>query len=281
MRLAIIGGDIRMLAAGRLMRECGIECRCFGHGEHARRFAGIISASDIKTAAEGADAVLLPFPCIKNGYINAPLIDTRIRPEDVFLLGDEKTLYLGGGAVSGVKNYVDYAQREDFLLKNAIPTAEGAIAIAINETKTTLKDANALVLGFGRIGGYLAYMLKALGANVTVVARRIESRAKAEMYGINAVGFEDIEAPLKCADILFNTVPYRVLGEKELSALKKGTAVIELASFPGGADEETARVYNVNLIKALGLPGKVAPLSAGKAVFDAATAILTERGLMK
>lgn len=279
MRIAIIGGDMRMIIAGDLLATAGYSCYGFGFGECISKSKSIKPVADIQTAVNGSDAVILPFPCEKDGYLNAPYSQEKIAADDIFSYGNENTLFIGGRLPKNGRNIEDYSEREEFLLRNAVPTAEGAIAIAINETKTTLRNANTVVIGYGRIGHYLATCLKALGANVTVIARRLQSRAQAEISGINAVGFEDIEAPLSAADIVFNTVPVRVLNEKELSALKKGTAIVELASFPGGADEELARVYNINLIKALGLPGKVAPASAGKAVFETVLSILTERGI--
>ena len=50
----------------------------------------------------------------------------------------------------------DYLRREELCLANAVPTAEGAIRIAMEETARTLHGASALVVGYGRIGMALA-----------------------------------------------------------------------------------------------------------------------------
>ena len=55
---------------------------------------------------------------------------------------------------------------------SVISTAEGAINVAINNTKFTLHGANVLVLGFGRVGKVLAQKLQGMGANVYCEARK-------------------------------------------------------------------------------------------------------------
>lgn len=49
---------------------------------------------------------------------------------------------------------------------NAIPTAEGAIQIAMEEMPVTIHGSKALVLGFGRVGKTLAKMLDGIGAKL-------------------------------------------------------------------------------------------------------------------
>lgn len=51
-------------------------------------------------------------------------------------------------------------------IMNAVPTAEGAIQIAMEQTDVTLHGLPVLVIGHGRIGSLLARRLAALGAKV-------------------------------------------------------------------------------------------------------------------
>jgi dipicolinate synthase subunit A len=69
---------------------------------------------------------------------------------------------------------------------------------------------------------------------------------------------------LREADCIFNTVPSMVLPRERLMLLRPGTLVIDLASSPGGVDFEAAKQLGLEAILALGLPGKVAPVSAGR-----------------
>ena len=101
------------------------------------------------------------------------------------------------------------------------------------------------------------------------VAERSPARqALAEGMALPWGSFAELPARLAEADLVFNTVPAPVLGEAELSALRRGTPVIELASAPGGADSEAAAHWGIRLINAPGLPGKEAPLTAARALRD-------------
>ena len=176
-------------------------------------------------------------------------------------------------------------------MQNAVPTAEGAIAVAINELPITLFGAKAVVLGFGRIARVLCASLKALGASVTACARKPADFAWMRVMGINAAHIQALESDvslggipsgytaLKEADVVFNTVPAKLLGCTALSLLKKGTPVIDLASKPGGVDFEAARTIGTNVIWALSLPGKTAPVTAGEIICSTVLTIMEEYGI--
>ena len=280
MRLTIAGGDRRMITAAECFAERGAECTLLGFDKYGEKPPRLEFTDDVVRAVKGADAVLLPFPCLKDGFLNTPFSARRIEPESLFESGGESVLFLGGRLPFRRENLIDYSEQENFLLRNAVPTAEGAVALAMQMMDTTLQGSEITVLGYGRIGSYLSAILHRLGAKVTAVARSAKSRTLAEISGVCAVGFEDIEAPLSCADMVFNTVPSKVLGERELSAMGPGTAIIDLASLPGGADEAECAKHKILLVRALGLPGKVAPKTAGKAVFETAIRLLSDRGIL-
>lgn len=121
-----------------------------------------------------------------------------------------------------------------FHTANALPTAEGAVQIALEELPVTLHGARALVLGYGRVGKLTAHRLAALGAQVTVAARSYEALAWAEAYGHAAQQLSDLSGYLCGYDLVVNTVPRRVLTRELLEELKEGCLVIDLASKPGG-----------------------------------------------
>ena len=81
------------------------------------------------------------------------------------------------------------------------------------------------------------------------------------------------------SDLVVNTAPARVLGVEELSALKEGALVIDLASKPGGVDMAGAAALGVRVVWALSLPGKVAPVSAGRYIMDTVYHIMEELGI--
>ena len=174
---------------------------------------------------------------------------------------------------------VDYFQREDLTVMNAVATAEGAIQLAMEELPVTLCGARALVVGFGRIGRLLAPRLAALGAEVTAAARRGEQRALARAMGLRAAGTEHMARILHSCTLAVNTAPAMVLGREELAALPEDALVIDLASPPGGVDFAAARALGVNALWARGLPGRVAPVSAAGYIRDAVYHIMEELGV--
>ncbi len=277
MKIAIMGGDLRMLIAGE---HFAAGCSCIGFGfDKYSKIPSFPQTDSAEFAIKNADAVLLPLPCEKDGYLNTPFSDVKIPMNDIFAYGNKSTLFFGGRMPKTNENRIDYSNREDFQLFNAVPTAEGAIGIAIRESQKTLKDSKAVIMGYGRIGSYLAELLKSFGTDIQIVARSPKSRAQAIIRGHKAVGFEAIEAPLSQADIIFNTVPCKIFGPTELSAIKKNCPLIDLASLPGCAEEKDCIENGIKLIRALGLPGKIAPETAGRIIYETVRDILSERGM--
>ena len=159
---------------------------------------------------------------------------------------------------------------------NAIPTAEGAIQIAMEELPVTLHEVRTLVVGFGRLGRALVPRLRGLGARVWVCARRYEQQAAAEGMGAGVEGMDRLPDWLCGYDLVINTVPAPVLGVEELSALKEGALVIDLASRPGGVDMQAAAALGVRVVWALSLPGKVAPVTSGRYIKDTIYHVMEE-----
>ena len=160
-----------------------------------------------------------------------------------------------------------------------MPTAEGAIQIALEELPITLHGARALVVGYGRLGRALAPRLSALGARVSVAARKWEDLAWIEAAGYTAEHTGELEGWLCGYDLIVNTVPARVLDAAALAELKPGCLVIDLASKPGGVDFDAAARLGVRAIWALSLPGKVAPVTAGRSIRTVIYNILQELGV--
>ncbi len=117
-------------------------------------------------------------------------------------------------------------------------------------------------VGYGRCGEVLAEKLAALKANVTVMDRKEEKRARAETYGCQAVDFTMPATNMSEFDFIFNTVPAPVLDEHFLANVKKDVTIVDIASKPGGVDFEYCRKHSIDANLCLGLPGKYAPKSA-------------------
>ncbi len=163
-----------------------------------------------------------------------------------------------------------------FDFSDAVPTAEGAIAIAVDRLPFTLYGSECIVTGFGRIAKVLVRLLTAFGAHVTVSVRKQSDLAWAKIYGADAVKISGLPKAAKNADVIFNTVPAVLFDKRTLQVLKKDCLVIDLASKPGGVDFDAAKELSLNTVWALSLPGKSAPVSAGAIIKDTIGNILSE-----
>jgi len=277
MQLAIIGGDERQGFLANFLADRGYSVNTFGleKFEHLKfkQFSGTLSG-----AVSGADIVILPLPITRNGVtINSPFAYSDIDLSDMIALFKKNQLILGGkvpdymlesAAARDIKLY-DYLKREEMSVLNAIPTAEGAIEIAMRETEKTIFGSNCLCIGYGRVGKVLSSRLKALGANVTSSARKFSDFAWIKANGLNSVETNTLESELDKFDLIFNTVPHLILDSKALDKCKKTAVIIDLASAPGGVDCVYAQSRGLKAITALSLPGKVAPLTAAEIMLEA------------
>lgn len=273
-RILIIGGDMRIEYLAHFLSEEGFEVKQFDESQ------------PLKNAVSECDAVVLGLPCSRDDKtVDAPNLSEGVLLKDLFHLMGRNKLLLAGKMSDSVKavadvfsvKWVDYFLREELEILNAIPTCEGAVQIAMEELPITVFGANAVVTGFGKVGEPLAVMLKNLGANVTVCARRSAQRARARTVGLHAVDFSYLGECMSEADIVFNTVPQCVIGREQLLGAKD-SLIIDLASKPGGVDMEAARDLAVKVIWALGLPGKVAPVTAGNIIKETICNIFSELG---
>lgn len=279
----VLGGDLRQEKLATLLSEDGHSVHTYAL-DRAASHTGIAAETTLEGLAK-ADCVVLPLPVAgTSGMLSTPLGDgerpladifSRLRPAQ-FICGGmvgEETAALAGGYGLTIH---DYFRREELAVANAVPTAEGAVQIALEELAVTLHGARALVLGYGRVGKLTAHRLAALGAQVTVAARSYEALAWAEAYGHTAQQLTDLAGYLCGYDLVVNTIPRRVLNRELLEELKEGCLVIDLASKPGGVDFQGAAELGVRCVWALSLPGKVAPVTAASALRDTIYNMLRE-----
>ena len=164
-------------------------------------------------------------------------------------------------------------------IPNAVPTAEGAIEIAIAETPFTIHGSKSLVLGYGKIGKILSKDLYALGAQTYVEARKYADLAMIEGHGYEPLPLDNLKDHIHEFDIIFNTIPSLILDDEILAKVKKDALIIDLASKPGGIDFDAAKTYGLKVIWALSLPGKIAPVSSGAIIKDTIMNIIKELGV--
>lgn len=259
MRLVAFGGDARMLGALEAAKRAGWET------------AYVCREEDAPQAGTWADAVMLPWP---HSFEDGKLTGTQLLRERTLALLPACGVALHGGGVTGqempgARLAFDPAHDEALLRVNAQLTAEGAIERAMQRPGRALLGSTCVVTGFGRIGQALTVRLTSLGAFVIVCARNEAQMRRAHELGAHPLPLERIAQACAQADVIFNTVPARILHEAALARIGEETLLIELASPPYGADPETAKRLNVRMVLAGGLPGRYAPMDAGAALFEA------------
>lgn len=159
--------------------------------------------------------------------------------------------------------HVNYLDDETFIVKNAYLTAEGALAYIILNTDTTIRQMPVLVLGYGRVGKSITKLLKDNYSIVSVATDDPIESAIASIFSDNVYSMESYKKDLKNFAVVVNTVPKLILEGDTLKLFDKKCFLLDLASMPGGTDFEAAKSLGIHYMHALGVPGKVAPKTAG------------------
>lgn len=253
----VVGQDARQQAAAQLLHKAGF--RIVGPAEASR-----------------ADYVLLPMSQDRVSDEVARTLQAS-RPGTLLLAGRPGTPVRRAARESNLP-LVDYFQRPELECLNAVPTAEGCLALLLQLRQRTIWESDFLVLGYGRIGRAVARRLDLLGGHVTVAARSPEQRANARCAGHHAAPLCDLAKLLPQFEAVVNTIPAPVLPRALLQRLPREALVVDLASRPGGTDFAAAEALGIRAEHALALPGKCAPRTAGTLIGQTVLTILEEQG---
>lgn len=207
-----------------------------------------------------ATHLLLPVPsfdtdgCIKGGAPVQELLQKL--PRDITVIGGN----LNHPALSTYKT-IDLLRDPLYTAQNAHLTAICALQLAMDQLPVVLTGLPVLVIGWGRIGKCLASLLRRLGADVSVAARKESDRAMLEALGYRALDTASLDTT--SYRLIFNTVPVMLLPQCAGSGLK-----IDLASQLG--------LGGLDVVWAKGLPGRYAPESSGKLIAHTLIRILQQ-----
>jgi dipicolinate synthase subunit A len=204
------------------------------------------------------DAVLLPVPNTRK-YLEA--VVNRLKKGQI-VYGCNFPLELVEECDKRGIHCIDYMKTEGVAVRNAVATAEGAVAEALADACVTIQGSRCLLTGYGCCGQVLAEKLLSLKAHVTVMERKSGKRAAAKGYGCEAVSFDLPPQKMQEFDYIFNTVPALVLTETLLAHVREDVRIIDIASRPGGVDFDYCQKKGINAKLCLGLPGKYAPKSS-------------------
>lgn len=284
--LVFVGGDARQLEVIAQVIENDASAALVGFSELHRNYTDTVHAELTESIFEAADALVLPIA----GMDNDGVVDTKFGPGPITLSEEHFAAMKPGAYVfTGIARQVltEWTERhslrliklmelDEVAISNSIPTAEGAIAIAMEETDITLHGAKTAVLGFGRCGQTLSHKLRAMGANVRVCTREAAELARIDELSLEPVPMRSIADAVRDVDIVFNTIPALVLTAGVLKQMRQGCVIIDIASKPGGTDFRYAERRGINALLAPSLPGSVAPKTAGRIIAASISRILAE-----
>ena len=290
--VAVLGGDKRQESIAEYFAINGVNVFIWGVELHIEN-ENLFRCTTWQEALHNSQAVVLPLPVsdddihlrmsenLQNSTIRLDAILQQIQPTQLVfggLLSARFSEKLKENSIS----FFDYFNSETVQLKNALLTAEGAILLGMQALPVSIDQSHFAVIGYGRIGELLAKRLIALGATVTVYARREDAltRASFERCQVQRLSIEDDYASLKGIDretvVVYNTVPEIIFTANRLECFPQSTLFIELASFPGGIDRAVAKQKGIPILHGNSLPGKYAPKSAGYVLAESIKSMLIQ-----
>jgi dipicolinate synthase subunit A len=270
--IGMLGGDKREQEIARRAGATGADVRAYGFPWPDEGIPGVKHIADPAKVLAGAHFALFPIPGIAaTGALFAPAASAPIIPGRAMLAGLAKNAHIIlGWADRNLKAHCDalsitlheYEWDRSLMLERTPAIIEGLLKIVIENTAITIHNSEACVVGQGTIGAVLARYLVALGARTHIAARNPEQRSAAYVAGATPHLLEDLPQLVPQLDLLFSTVPTRVVGEDILARMKKTAFIADLAAPPGGVDFDTAKRLGLNAIWARGL-GSRAPVTVG------------------
>ncbi|MEG0750961.1 MAG: dipicolinate synthase subunit DpsA [Oscillospiraceae bacterium] len=287
LKFAVIGGDRRAAYAAQLLIAQGRDVMVVG-----LELTGLCDAAHITSMEEAtrdADIIILPMPLFaSDGRLLCEYSSERLDARDVIARCKNTALLFAGRVNCETAAFArrcgrtlcDYFEREELQIKNAVPTAEGMAEILMRRLPVTLRGASVAVTGYGRTAQAACDILLALGAHVTVCARRPDALALAGSRGCTTVQISRLADRRLKFDALVNTIPVPIIDDTILRRLSRGCLLLDLASdscIAAGAD---AAACGIEYERALSLPGKAAPKTAGAIIVETIFDILSERGFV-
>ncbi|MFB0841137.1 dipicolinate synthase subunit DpsA [Paenibacillus oleatilyticus] len=285
-QIALIGGDARQLEVIHKCSELDASVVLFGFDNLQNGSSGITKAELTPEALVALDAVILPAVGTDDqGNVDSLFSSKELRlshehiaalPKHAIVFTGMAKPYLRELCSNEGITLIELFDRDDVAIYNSIPTAEGAVMMAIQNTDITIHGSESMVLGFGRTGATLARTLQGMGAKVRVGVNKPEYYARAIEMGMNPFYTQELISHVSQVDLLFNTIPAMVVTAQVIANIPHRAIIIDLASKPGGTDFRYAEKRGVKAMLAPGLPGIVAPKTAGRIIGDTLTRIIME-----
>lgn len=286
-QVALIGGDARQLEVIRKFSELDASVQLIGFDNLKYAFNGITKSTLNVEMLHGMDAIILPpVGTDDKGYVESIFSTNELilTEEHIAALPKYARVYTGMAkdylkdicSVQGIE-LIELFARDDVAIFNSIPTAEGALMMAIQNTDFTIHGSQCMVLGLGRIGMTLARTLQALGAHIKMGVLKPEQFARAWEMGFEPFYTTELSHQVTNIDLLFNTIPSMIVTAQIIANIPNRALIIDLASKPGGTDFRFAEKRGIKAMLAPGLPGIVAPRTAGLIIAKTLSELLMDQ----
>ncbi len=286
-RTVFVGGDARQIEVIRKCAEMDASVMIAGFEKLQDSFQGVTREPLTPELLSNADALILPVVgCDDEGRVSALFSEgpLRLQEEHISAMPGHGVIYTGMAKPylrSLCDKYkiklVEILERDDVAIYNSIPTAEGALMMAIQNTDFTIHGSTSMVLGMGRTGFTMARSLQGLGAKIIRMGvRKSEHYARAEEMGWKPFLVRDLGSYVSDIDLLFNTIPTMIVTAQIISKMPREAVIIDLASAPGGCDFRYAEKRGIKAMLAPGLPGIVAPKTAGIIMANTLVELISE-----
>jgi len=285
-RVVVIGGDARQLEVIRHLSELDASVTLIGFEQLQNQYSGVIRGKLAPDTLKSADALILPAVGTDDEGIVTAIFSSeelRLTDEHIANLPKHAVIYTGMAkpylrqlCAAHKIRLVELFDRDDVAIYNSIPSAEGAVMMAIQNTDITIHGSNCIVLGLGRTGLTLARTLQGMGARLKVGVRRAEHFARAHEMGFHPFYLKDLVKQVTDTDLLFNTIPTMIVTAQIIANMPNRAVIIDLASSPGGTDFRFAEKRGIKALLAPGLPGIVAPKTAGRIIANVLGQLILE-----
>ncbi|MFI8574631.1 MULTISPECIES: dipicolinic acid synthetase subunit A [Rossellomorea] len=286
MQIAVLGGDARQLEIIRKLTELDAKISLVGFEQLDHAFTGATKEKLSEVDFSIIDAIILPVPGTNlQGEIDTIFSNEKIvlteevvsqTPEHCTIYSGISNKYLDEIMSSTNRELVQLFERDDVAIYNSIPTVEGTIMMAIQHTDFTIHGSTIVILGLGRVGMSVARTFHHLGGKVKVGARKSEHLARVTEMGLEPFHLDNLEKEVENCDICINTIPVHIVKAAVIAKMPAHTLIIDLASKPGGTDFRYAEKRGIKALLAPGLPGIVAPKTAGQILANVLCQLLEE-----
>ncbi len=166
---------------------------------------------------------------------------------------------------------------DDIAIKNNYITTEGIIEAISKNSEKAIYNSKILIVGYGKLGIICGNIFKALKAEVTISCRHEKDSLHAQISDFKVINHNQLINNINQFDFIINTVPFRIIDHVIIRKINNPhLLIIDVSSQPYGLDHEYARSLGLKTLLLPGIPGKIAPITAGELIGQFIINILME-----